>query len=249
MSVSVLRGAQGKDEYGLIRTVDLCRYYGSGPQEVRAVDRVNFAVEQGGFLGIVGASGSGKSTLLNLLAGLDSPTAGRVEIDGTALSDLTRRNLAAYRARRVGIVFQSFNLMPHYTAAENVELALYFTDIAKGERRSRSRDILARLGLRDRLTHRPADLSGGEQQRVALARALVKEPHVLFADEPTGNLDRKNSEDIAGLLTELNGEGLTIVLATHDLDMARVCAHRMVQMEYGRLAEGTADSQGPGDRR
>ncbi len=208
------------------------------------MDGVNLRIAEGEFIAIVGPSGCGKSTILNLLAGLDTPTEGRVEFEGVALSALGRKELAAYRARCVGMVFQSFNLMPHYTAAENVELALYFTDVPRRERRSRAEEILDRLGLADRRTHRPPDLSGGEQQRVAIARALVKSPRILFADEPTGNLDRRNSEEIARLLTRLNGEGLSIVLATHDLEMARTYAHRSLGMSYGRLENSTGSSAG-----
>jgi putative ABC transport system ATP-binding protein len=219
-----------------IQTLDLCRHFRSGAQEIRAVDRVNLGVRRGESVAIVGASGSGKSTLLNLLSGLDTPTSGRVEFHGTPLESMSRRELAGYRARSVGMVFQSFNLMPHRTALENVQLALYFNGTPRPERRQRSEEILFRLGLADRLTHRPADLSGGEQQRVALARALVKAPEILFADEPTGNLDRENTGQIAELLAEFNRAGLTILMATHNLDMAGQCAHRIVQMDYGQIA-------------
>jgi len=192
---------------------------------------------KGEFLCIVGASGSGKSTILNLLAGLDTPTSGRIEVDGAALADFSRRELSSYRAHRVGMVFQSFNLISHYTALENVAMALYFNNTPHGQRLKLAEDILARLGLADRTDHRPGDLSGGEQQRVAMARALVKKPEVLFADEPTGNLDRENTEQISKLLTELNRDGLTIIMVTHDLELARSCAHRTVRMNYGRLVE------------
>ena len=218
-----------------IQTVGLCRYYRRGPQQVRAVDAVDLAVRRGEFVGIVGASGSGKSTILNLLGGLDTPTAGHIEVDGVSLGSLSRRQLSAYRARRVGMVFQSFNLISHHTALRNVELALYFNDTPAGERRTRAAEILEHLGLADRLDHRPSDLSGGEQQRVAIARALVKRPEILFADEPTGNLDHDNTEQIAALLADLNRRGLTIVLATHDLDLAHTYPHRIVRMQYGRL--------------
>jgi len=220
-----------------IRTNGLCRYYRRGPQEVRAVDEVDLAVRRGEFLGIVGASGSGKSTILNLLGGLDTPTAGRIEVDGISLGSLSRRELSAYRAHRVGMVFQSFNLIAHHTALRNVELALLFNNTPQRERRSRAAEILERLGLRDRMDHRPGDLSGGEQQRVAVARALVKRPEILFADEPTGNLDHENTRQITELLAELNRQGLTIIMATHDLDLARTYPHRIVRMQYGRLVE------------
>jgi len=223
-----------------ICTLDLCRYYRRGSCEVKAVDEVSLSVHRGEFVGIVGASGSGKSTVLNLLAGLDTPTSGRIEIDGVVLGSLSRRELAVYRAQKVGMVFQSFNLISHRTALANVELALYFDDTPRRDRRQRAVTMLERLGLADRLDHRPADLSGGEQQRVAMARALVKQPRLLFADEPTGNLDQDNSRQIALLLDEPNKQGLTVLLVTHDLDLARTHAHRCIKMHYGRIVDEPA---------
>jgi ABC-type lipoprotein export system ATPase subunit len=220
-----------------LKAVDLCRYYRRGQHEVRAVDRVSLTMERGEFLGIVGASGSGKSTLLNLLAGLDTPTSGSIEVAGVALGSMTRQELSAYRAHRVGMVFQSFNLIPHHSALKNVEMALYFNNTPKRERGKMAADMLEKLGLGDRLTHRPGDLSGGEQQRVAIARALVKKPEVLFTDEPTGNLDHENTLQIGHLLTDLNREGITVIMVTHDLDMARQYAGRMIRMDYGSLVE------------
>lgn len=222
-----------------IKTVNLSRYYRRGPQEVHAVDDVSIDIHKGEFVGVVGASGSGKSTILNLLAGLDTPTSGRIEFDGVALSSLSRRELSEYRARRVGMVFQSFNLISHQSALQNVETALFFTDVPRRERKDRAAKILERLGLADRLDHRPADLSGGEQQRVAIARALVKEPDILFADEPTGNLDQDNTDQIAALLKNLNAKGLTIIMATHDLELAGKSTDRIVRMHYGRIVDGT----------
>ncbi len=226
-----------------LKTVDLCRYYHRGPQVVHAVDEVNLTLQKGEFLGIVGASGSGKSTLLNLMAGLDSATSGRIEIDGASLADMNRRSLAAYRAHRVGMVFQSFNLISHHTALKNVELALLFNNTPGRERHRLASSMLERLGLGDRLTHRPGDLSGGEQQRVAIARALVKQPEIIFADEPTGNLDHDNARQIGDLLTALNREGLTIVMVTHDLDLAARYARRTVRMNYGALVGGDASPE------
>jgi putative ABC transport system ATP-binding protein len=224
-----------------LKTVQLCRYYRRGPAEVRAVDKVDLAIARGEFVRIVGASGSGKSTLLNLLAGLDTPTHGHVKIDGVALDSLTHRQLSAYRANRVGMVFQSFNLLPHKTALENVEMALYFNSVPYRERRARSIEILKTLGLGDRMDHRPSDLSGGEQQRVAIARALVKRPEVIFADEPTGNLDHDNSIQIAGLLANLNQDGLTVILVTHDLDLAKQYAPRTIRMQYGSVVDDSKE--------
>ena len=222
---------------GWITTTDLCRLYKRGRHEVRAVDGVSIEVEKGEFVAVVGASGSGKSTLLNLLAGLDRPTAGHIEVGSRRLDRLSRRELARYRASRVGMVFQSFNLLPHQTALGNVELALYVDGTPRRRRRERAREILGRLGLEDRLGHRPADLSGGEQQRVAVARALVKRPEVLFADEPTGNLDEENARAIMELLTTLNREGLTVVMVTHDVDTAHRRARRALRMHYGQVVE------------
>lgn len=224
-----------------IQTAELCRYYRRGPQEIRAVDQVSLAVTRGEFLAVVGASGSGKSTLLNLLAGLDTPTAGRIHIGGLELGSLSRRELARYRAQQVGMVFQTFNLLAHHSALKNVEIALYFQEVAARERRRRAAEILERVGLADRLTHKPSDMSGGEQQRVAIARALVKQPEVIFADEPTGNLDLDNSRQIAELLQELNRQGLTVIMVTHALEMANAIAHRVVRMYYGKLV-GEAES-------
>jgi putative ABC transport system ATP-binding protein len=218
-----------------LRTADLCRYYRRGPQEVRALDGVSFELNRSEFLAIVGSSGSGKTTLLNLLAGLDTPTSGTVEIDNVPLTSMSRKELAAYRATKIGMIFQSFNLIAHYTAIQNVETALYFNGTPPGERHRRAHAVLEQLGLADRLTHRPADLSGGEQQRVAVARAIVKQPEILFADEPTGNLDYDNARQIAELLASLNREGLTIVMVTHNLEMAHQYAHRTIRMQYGRI--------------
>jgi putative ABC transport system ATP-binding protein len=218
-----------------LQTHELCRHYRRGPQIVRALDNASIAISRGEFLGIVGSSGSGKTTLLNLLAGLDTPTSGVVEFDGVPLPTLSRRQLASYRARKVGMVFQSFNLLGHYTALQNVETALYFNNTPPKERRRLASAILDQLGLADRLTHRPADLSGGEQQRVAVARAIVKRPDLLFADEPTGNLDFENAQQIVALLKGLNHDGLTVVMVTHNLELAQKHTHRTIRMQYGRI--------------
>lgn len=221
----------------LIRVTELSRIYSRGTHEVRAVDAVSIDIAPGEFVGIVGSSGSGKSTLLNLLAGLDTPTAGSIEIDGVSLRTKSRRELSAYRARRIGIVFQSFNLITHYTALQNVAVALLFNHTPPHERQKRATAVLERLGLADRMSHRPADLSGGEQQRVALARAIVKKPEILFADEPTGNLDEINSRQIVELLAELNRNGLTVVMVTHNLELARQYSHRIIKMHYGKVVD------------
>jgi len=231
-----------------LRTAELCRYYTRGSQEIRAVDRVDLEIERGEFIVVVGASGSGKSTLLNLAAGLDRPTAGHIEVGGERLDRLSRRELSRYRARKVGMVFQSFNLLPHHTALKNVEMALYFNGTPRRERRAQAHEMLERLGLGDRVDHRPGDLSGGEQQRVAIARALVKRPEMICADEPTGNLDEENSRSIVDLLVELNREDLTVLAVTHDTDMARRAASRILRMHYGRVTSDTSTPESSGGR-
>jgi putative ABC transport system ATP-binding protein len=227
-----------------IATRDVRRYYKRGRYEVRAVDGVTIDVDRGDLVAVVGASGSGKSTLLNLLAGLDRPTAGHVEVGGRRLDGMGRRELARYRAKSVGMVFQSFNLLAHQTALRNVELALIFDGTPRRLRQEKAREILVRLGLEDRLAHRPGDLSGGEQQRVAVARALVKGPEVLFADEPTGNLDEENTRAIMDLLVSLNRDGLTVLMVTHDVEVAKRTAGRVLRMHYGRLVDGESDTGG-----
>ncbi len=229
-----------------LQVADLCRYYRRGPQVIRALDGVSLAAGREEFICLVGASGSGKTTLLNLLAGLDTPTSGSLTVNGVPLSSLSRPQLAAYRARTVGMIFQSFNLISHYTALQNVETALYFNDTPRVERRKRAAAALEQLGLGDRLSHRPADLSGGEQQRVAIARAIVKRPELLFADEPTGNLDFENAGQIGDLLTDLNRQGLTVVMVTHNLDLASRIAGRTVRLRYGKIESDAAASLAAG---
>jgi putative ABC transport system ATP-binding protein len=223
----------------MLKAKNLTRLYHLGGQEVRALDGVSTEIGDGEYLRVTGPSGSGKSTLLNLLAGLDSPTSGVVESPAGVLSAMSSRQLAEYRARWVGMVFQSFNLVPHRTALQNVELGMLFLDIPRRERERCAEETLGRLGLGARLHHRPADLSGGEQQRVAMARAIAKQPRLLLADEPTGNLDQQTSQQIADLLKDLNGEGLTVVLVTHDLELAAADAHRTLRMDYGKIVEET----------
>lgn len=220
-----------------IETSNLCRYYRRGQHEVKAVDGVDIAIEHGAFVSLVGASGSGKSTILNLLAGLDRPTNGRVRVGDSFLDEMSRKQLSAYRAAQVGMVFQSFNLLPHRTALANVELALLFDSLPRSQRRQAAQEALEQLGLGERLDHKPADLSGGEQQRVAIARALVKKPTILFADEPTGNLDHENSETIATLLKELHTAGMTVVMVTHDHDLANKLSTQQFHLSYGKLLE------------
>jgi putative ABC transport system ATP-binding protein len=218
----------------LVELVGASRIYGSGPAAVRALDRVDLAVEAGEFVAITGASGSGKSTAMNILGCLDRPTSGSYRFAGRPLEKAPREVLALVRRHFLGFVFQGFNLLPRTSALENVELPLVYRGIPGSERRARAREALARVGLADRAHHSVSELSGGQQQRVAIARALVSEPALLLADEPTGNLDSRTSHEIMGLLVELNRAGLTIVMVTHEPDIAAY-ARREVRFKDGRI--------------
>jgi putative ABC transport system ATP-binding protein len=210
--------------------------YASGDLEVRAVRGVDLAIHRGEFVAIMGPSGSGKSTLMNILGCLDQPSAGEYLLDGIDVSRLDRKELARIRNSKLGFVFQGFNLLGLTPAVENVELPLLYADhlITRRERRQRAVAALQSVGLGDRLHHRRSELSGGQQQRVAIARALVNEPHVLLADEPTGNLDTRTSIEIIGLFQGLNESGITVVMVTHELDIAAYCK-RTVVMRDGRI--------------
>ena len=208
-----------------------------GEETINALAGVNLEIGQGEFISIVGPSGSGKSTLLHIIGGLDSPTKGNIIVDGQDLSKASDSELSSYRNRKVGFVFQTFNLQPTYNALENVALPLLFAKVPLGKRNQIAREALDTVGLGDRVRHKPSELSGGERQRVGIARALVNNPKILLADEPTGNLDSKARERIIELLTRLNKErGLTLVLVTHDLEAAKN-ANRMFQMHDGKLNE------------
>jgi len=228
----------------ILETTDLTRVYRRGAEEIRALDEVDLRVPEGEYLRVVGASGSGKSTLLNLLAGLDRPTQGAIVTPVGSLASMSSRDLAAYRAGWVGMVFQSFNLIAHRTALQNVELGMLFLGLPKPERLRRAEAMLVDLGLAGRLHHRPGDLSGGEQQRVALARALAKGPRLLLADEPTGNLDRATAAALGRILGDLNRKGLTIVLVTHDAQLAASDVHRTLEMSYGRIIATRVEREG-----
>ena len=206
--------------------------------DVLALDRVSFEVEAGEWIAIMGPSGSGKTTLINILGGLDHPTAGRVVVDGLEIGNLGERELTRYRADKIGFVFQQFHLVPYLTALENVMLAQYFHSITDEKEAAAA---LARVGLSDRLSHVPAELSGGEQQRVAIARALINNPKVILADEPTGNLDEVNEGVVLKLLHELHEAGHTILVVTHSNAIGNL-ADRRVELEHGRLARITAPS-------
>jgi putative ABC transport system ATP-binding protein len=220
----------------LLETRDLRKHYQMGATVVRALDGVSIDVEQGEFVGLLGTSGSGKSTLLNLIAGLDRPSGGSLRIFGQDLSQMSSDELSAHRRRNVGIIFQSFNLVSTMSAAENVALALMFAGVPRAERDGQAARLLEAMGLGGRQQHRPRELSGGEQQRVAIARALANDPHLLLADEPTGNLDSRTTRDIMSLLKELNeGRGKTIIMVTHDPSLAQQYAHRTITMLDGAV--------------
>ena len=206
--------------------------YGSGDAAVHALRGVTLAIEQREFVAIMGASGSGKSTLMNLLGCLDTPTRGSYRLGDREISELGARDLATVRNRTLGFVFQSFNLLSRTTALENVELPLLYADVRAKERHARAREALERVGLGDRMEHHPNQLSGGQQQRVAIARALVGRPKVILADEPTGNLDSQTSANVMALFQELGTEGITVVLVTHEPDIAEF-ASRVIVVKDG----------------
>jgi putative ABC transport system ATP-binding protein len=220
----------------VIQLEGIHRIYDSGATKVHAVRGIDLKVMPGEFVAIMGASGSGKSTLMNMLGCLDRPTSGRYLLDGTDVSSLDHDRLAELRNSRIGFVFQGFNLLSRTTARENVELPMLYAhpSLSGREMRARAKRALEHVGLADRADHRPNELSGGQQQRVAIARALVLEPALLLADEPTGNLDTRTSMEIMGLFQDLNDRGMTVVMVTHEFDIARF-TRRMVVMRDGRI--------------
>lgn len=211
------------------------RFYQMGSQVVPALDDVSLDVQAGEFVAIVGPSGSGKSTMMHILGCLDRPTAGSYELAGTPVASLDDDGLARLRSQAIGFVFQSYNLLPRTTALENVATPLLYQGIGRGERTRRAQVALERLGMGDRVRHEPTELSGGQQQRVAVARALVTEPALILADEPTGNLDSRSGADVMTLFRELHAAGRTIVLITHDSDVA-ASADRQIHLRDGRIA-------------
>jgi putative ABC transport system ATP-binding protein len=218
-----------------IQIEHISRHYSMGGTSVRAVDDLSLSVSQNEFLALLGSSGSGKSTLLNLIGGLDRPTSGSIVTNGQNIAALSPLDLARYRRDSVGMIFQSFNLLPRMTLEENIELPLRLAEIDRAERPARVREALERVRLTHRMGHRPAELSGGEQQRVAIARALVNRPKILLADEPTGNLDSATGEAILGLLREQSQHGMTIVMVTHERSLAEKFADRIAIMGDGKL--------------
>jgi putative ABC transport system ATP-binding protein len=223
----------------LLQARDLCKSYAMGEETVHALRGVTLAIDEGAFVAIMGASGSGKSTLMNILGCLDAPTSGSYELAGEPVHGLAPDRLAAIRNRTIGFVFQQFNLLARTSALENVELPLVYTGLRAAERRERAFAALQAVGLHERAGHTPAQLSGGQQQRVAIARALVNRPRLILADEPTGALDTHTSEDIMQILAALNRDGMTVVLVTHEADIA-AWARRRIVFRDGRVVEDVA---------
>jgi len=221
-----------------LRTDEVTRHYVMGTATIRAVDGISIEIANGEFVALLGSSGSGKSTLLNLLAGLDRPTGGAIFAHGKNLAEMSGDELAKYRSLTVGMVFQSFNLLPRMTLEENVELPLRLAEVNRTERANRVHSALERVGLGARLAHHPTELSGGEQQRAALARALVNRPGILLADEPTGNLDSRTGEEIMNFIQQFNEElGMTVIMVTHEPRLVQRYAGRRFYLKDGRLSQ------------
>jgi putative ABC transport system ATP-binding protein len=218
-----------------VRAEHVAKHYRMGENMVRAVDDVSIEVQAGEFVAILGSSGSGKSTMMNLIAGLDRPTSGAIYALGRDLAQMDSGELAKHRSQTIGIIFQSFNLLPRMTLAENVELPLRLAEVDRGERAGRVNTAIERVRLSGRAKHRPMELSGGEQQRVAIARALVNRPTILLADEPTGNLDSKTGDEIMALLAEINASGVTILMVTHEQARAQKYSRRQIFMKDGKV--------------
>ena len=227
----------------LIAMRDINKYYAMGEEQAHILKDVNLSVTPGEYLSILGPSGSGKSTLMNIIGCLDTPTSGSYLLNGEAVEELSQVELAGIRSREIGFVFQNSQLLPRLTAQKNVELPLIYADVPPKERRNRAREMLNRVGLSDRMGHFPNQLSGGQQQRVAIARALVGNPSLLLADEPTGALDQKTGRQVMALFQELNAEGRTVVMITHDIHIASY-ARRVVHIIDGELTEGEAGPEG-----
>jgi len=219
----------------MIEIKNLKKYYKLGGEIVKAVDDISFNIEDGEMLSIIGPSGSGKTTLMHILGGLDTPGDGDVIVDGENLRSFSGKKLAEYRNKKVGFVFQTFNLQPHLTALENVELPLIISGVNQKKRKEMASIALEKVGLKDRMNHKPNELSGGQRQRVSIARALVNSPKIILADEPTGNLDSKTGDMILDLLKSLNKqEGVTIIIVTHDEYVARSC-DKIIQIQDGKI--------------
>lgn len=225
---------QFEEKQWIITTIDLWKIYKSGKIEYPALRGINMKIRKGEFIAIVGPSGSGKSTLLNLLGALDRPTKGKVIIDGIDISKLKSNELAELRNKKLGFIFQTFNLIPYMSALDNIEVPMIASGIPPKERKERARKLLELVGLKEFEKNRPSELSGGQQQRVAIARALVNNPQIILADEPTGNLDSKSANEIIEILHDLNKKGVTIIFVTHNLNLIKYC-HRVFWLKDGLI--------------
>ena len=224
----------------LVEINNICKIYNPGENEVRALDHVSVSIDEGEFVAIIGQSGSGKSTLMNMLGCLDVPTSGEYRLHGQNVSELTDNELSDIRNREIGFIFQGFNLIANLTALENVELPLIYRGVPRGERVRLARTALEKVGLGKRMDHKPAEMSGGQQQRVAIARAIAQAPPIILADEPTGNLDSRSTEEIMAILQELYEEGRTVILITHNNEIADR-AKRIIQIKDGKIESDIRD--------
>ncbi|MCQ5341236.1 MAG: ABC transporter ATP-binding protein [Candidatus Methanomethylicia archaeon] len=232
--MQLIENLKNEEKQWIITTIDLWKIYKSGKIEYPALRGINMKIRKGEFIAIVGPSGSGKSTLLNLLGALDRPTKGKVIIDGTDISKLKSNELAELRNKKLGFIFQTFNLIPYMSALDNVEVPMIASGIPPKERKERARKLLELVGLKEFEKNRPSELSGGQQQKVAIARALVNNPQIILADEPTGNLDSKSANEIIEILHDLNKKGVTIILVTHNLNLIKYC-HRVFWLKDGLI--------------
>ena len=228
----------------ILTCTDICKSYFQGKMEFPILHHIDFSMEEGEYVAVMGPSGSGKSTLMNLIGCLDRPTSGKLVLDGTDVSTCTDNMLADLRLKKIGFVFQTFELLAYQTALQNVELPLTYAGVPRSDRRKRAAEALRRVGLEDRMDHKPSQLSGGQKQRVAIARALVNHPKLLLADEPTGALDSKSGQQVMDIFQQLNENGTTVLMITHDAKIARH-AKRIVRIEDGVLSEsGPAETEG-----
>ena len=225
----------------IIKTENIVKDYILGKIKVRALNGIDLQIQKGEFVAIMGPSGSGKSTLMHILGCLDSPTDGTYYLDDVLVSKMPKASLAAVRNRKIGFVFQSFNLLPHLNILKNVELPLMYGGMSKRKRTAKAKEVLQNVGLGDRLKHKPGELSGGQRQRVAIARAIVNEPSILLADEPTGNLDSQSGGDILEIFKDLHSQGNTVIMVTHDQAIASR-AQRIIKIIDGKIVDGNSDS-------